>query len=55
MGYGSIYALSWFGNANEANGWGIFYPFNADGSFLTADMINIKADTTTIKADATEF
>jgi hypothetical protein len=55
MGYGSIYPLSWWGNANEANGWGIVYPTNAGGSLLTADNTSLKADTTTIKADATEF
>ena len=55
MSYGSIYAESWWGNANEANGWGIIYPINAGGSLLTADNATIKADTTTINADATEF
>jgi hypothetical protein len=55
MGFGSIYSVSWWGNANEANGWGSIYPFNADGSSLTADTTLILADTTTIKADATEF
>tara|TARA_Y100000389_G_scaffold205089_1_gene262984 strand:- start:5994 stop:6161 length:168 start_codon:yes stop_codon:yes gene_type:complete len=55
MGYGSIYPLSWWGNANEANGWGIVYPTNAGGSSLTVDTTSIKADSTTIKADATEI
>ena len=55
MGFGSIYPISWFGNTNEANGWGIIYPSDADGSLLTADTTSILADTTTIKADATEF
>jgi len=55
MGYGSVYAISWFGNTNEANGWGIVYPTDADGSLLTADTTLILADTTTIKADATQF
>lgn len=55
MSWGSIYPVSWFGNANEANGWGIVYPANADGSLLTSDTSLYKADTITIKADATEF
>ena len=55
MGYGSIYSESYWGNANEANGWGILYPRTAGGSFLTADITSIKADSTSITADATEF
>ena len=31
MSYGSIYPVSYWGNVNEANGWGIVYPFNSDG------------------------
>lgn len=55
MGYGAIYPESWWGNANEANAWGIVYPTNAGGSLLTVDTSDYKADSTTIKADATEF
>ena len=55
VGYGAIYSVSFWGNANEANGWGIVYPVTAGGSTLSADTTNIKADSTTIKADATEF
>lgn len=55
MGFGSIYPVTWFGNANETSGWGIVYPGTADGSFLRADTTTIFADTTTIKADATQF
>jgi hypothetical protein len=55
MNWGSIYAVSWFGNSNEANGWGYLYPANADGSYLRADTTLYRADTNTIKADATEF
>jgi hypothetical protein len=55
MGYGIIYRDTYWGNANESNGWGITYPFDAGGSILTADIILIKADSTNIKADATEF
>ena len=55
MGFGSIYKVSWFGNANESNGWGTVYPFDADGSFLTADVNTIKADTNAYRASATEY
>jgi hypothetical protein len=55
MGFGAIYPESWWGNANEANGWGILYPLSAGGSYITADTISILADTTSIKADATEI
>ena len=55
MGFGSIYPVTWFGNTNEANSWGIVYPSDAGGSLLTVDTTSILADTTTIKADATEF
>lgn len=55
MGFGSIYKVSWFGNTNESNGWGIVYPFDADGSFLTADVNTIKADTNAYRASATEY
>ena len=55
MSFGSIYSISWFGNANAANGWGSIYPFNSDGSFLLADTTLIKADTTQFKTDANEY
>jgi hypothetical protein len=55
MSWGSIYGVSWFGNTNESNGWGIVYPFDADGSYLTSDVNTIKADTTAYRADATEY
>jgi len=55
MSYGAIYPVSYWGNTNEANGWGIVYPFNADGSFFTADTTKETADTTLFTADATEF
>lgn len=55
MSYGAIYPLSWWGSANEADGWGLVYPVNAGGSTLTVDATNIKADTTQTTADATEF
>ena len=48
MSFGFIYRLSWFGDVNEDNdsGWGSAYPFDADGSFLTADTTKMTADTT---------
>ena len=55
MAFGSIYPVSWFGNVNEANGWGIIYPFDSDGSYLRADTTLILADTTQYTADKTEF
>tara|TARA_R110002153_G_scaffold156166_1_gene308264 strand:+ start:420 stop:593 length:174 start_codon:yes stop_codon:yes gene_type:complete len=55
MSWGSIYADSWWGNANEANNWGIVYPSTAGGSYLTADNTLILADTTQVRADATEL
>lgn len=55
MSFGSIYSVSWFGNANEANGWGIIYPFDADGSFFRADTTEDSADTTIYRADATQY
>ncbi len=55
MGFGEIYSVSWFGNTNEGNGWGIIYPFNADGSHLTVDTTLFSADSTTLTADATVY
>jgi len=59
INWGSVYAISWFGSANEdvsgANGWGSIYPFDADGSFLRADTTDITSDTTIYKADATQY
>ena len=55
IGWGIIYQVSWFGNTNEANGWGSIYPFDADGSFLRADTTSIMSDTTIYKADATQY
>lgn len=54
MAFGSIYPESWWGNANEANGWGIVYPLTAGGSYITVDTTSYSADTTSIKADATQ-
>jgi len=55
MAYGSIYPVTWWGNTNEANGWGIVYPVTASGSNFTADTALYTADTTIYKADATEI
>ena len=55
MSWGSIYKITWFGNTNEANGWGSIYPFDSDGSLLTVDTNLILADTTQYRADATEY
>jgi len=54
MSWGAIYSESWWGNANEANGWGFVYPLTAGGSYITADQTVFTADTTLYKADATE-
>lgn len=55
ISWGETYDVSWAGNVNEANSWGIIYPFNFDGSFLKADSNLISADSTQYKADATQF
>lgn len=55
MSFGSIYPVSWFGNTNEANGWGIIYPFDADGSYFRADTTDETVDTTIYTADKTLY
>lgn len=55
ISWGKTYEVSWAGNVNEANSWGIIYPFNFDGGFLNADTNLISADSTQYKADATQF
>jgi len=55
ISWGEVYDDVWAGNVNEANNWGIIYPFNFDGSLLTADTTLVFADNTNIKADATQF
>ena len=37
ISWGKSYEQSWWGNVNEANSWGIVYPYDAEGSNLTAD------------------
>ena len=46
---------TWWGTVNEANGWGIVYPFDIDGSFLRVDTINESSDVTYITADKTIY
>ena len=55
INWGIIYLSSWWGNVNEPNGWGSIYPFDADGSNLTADTILVLADTTQLTADQTTY
>ena len=55
MSFGSIYSVRWFGSVNEANGWGIIYPFDADGSYLRVDTTLFSADSTLVTADATQY
>ena len=55
MGFGSVCSVSWFGSVNEANGWGIIYPFDADGSTLTVDTTLFSADSSTLTVDATVY
>ena len=53
--WGKIYEVSWFGNVNEANGWGIIYPFDSDGSYFRADTTLISADTNKYTSDQTKY
>ena len=55
MNFGEIYPVSWWGDTNAANGWGIIYPFNADGSLFSVDTNLETSDTTQYKADATQL
>ena len=55
INWGISYQSSWFGNTDESNGWGIIYPFDADGSFLRVDTTLLMADSTNIKADQTKY
>ena len=53
MNFGEIYPVSWWGDTNAANGWGIIYPFNADGSAFTTDSTLFTTDTTLYTTDKT--
>jgi hypothetical protein len=55
IGWGNSYEVSWFGNVNESNGWGIVYPFDADGSFLRVSTTLESTDTTYITTDQTKY
>jgi len=46
---------TWWGNVNEANGWGIAYPFDIDGSWLRVDTTMETSDVTYITADKTIY
>ena len=54
-GYGRSYEVSWWGDVNAPNGWGSIYPFDADGSTLSADTNLDFADNSLLKADATQY
>jgi hypothetical protein len=54
-GWGESYLESWFGSVNESDGWGIIYPFDADGSYLRADTTLVLADTTTNTSGQTQY
>ena len=55
MGFGTIYPVTWWGNVNEANSWGIVYPYNAEDSNFKADTTLETADTIQFTADATKY
>lgn len=55
INWGKSYEVSWWGNTNESNGWGIVYPFDADGSFLRVDTTLETSDNTYITADKTKY
>lgn len=51
INWGKSYEESWWGNVNEANSWGIIYPFNAEGSFVSGDSNIFTGDTDFFTAD----
>ncbi len=53
--WGIVYESSWFGEVNAANGWGIIYPFDADGSTFRADTTLVLADTNQYTSDQTQY
>ena len=55
INWGISYQSSWFGNTDEANGWGIVYPFDADGSLLSVDTTLILADSTQYTTDQNRY
>ena len=55
ISWGKSYESSWFGEVNAANGWGIIYPSDADGSTFRADTTLVLADTNQYTADQTQY
>ena len=55
INWGIRYQSSWFGNTDEDNDWGMWYPTDADGSFLRVDTTLVMADNTNITADQTKY
>ena len=55
INWGKIYESSWFGEVNDANGWGSIYPFDADGSTFRADTTLVLADNNQYTSDQTQY
>jgi len=55
IGWGKTYEVANAGNVNEANNWGIIYPFNFDGSTFDVSTSAVTADNNLYTADQTQF
>tara|TARA_R110002126_G_scaffold283741_1_gene433078 strand:+ start:1457 stop:1648 length:192 start_codon:yes stop_codon:yes gene_type:complete len=55
ISWGKSYEQSWWGNVNEANSWGIVYPYDAEGSNLTADSFLVRVSNFFLTADKTKY
>lgn len=55
IGWGKTYEVAHAGNVNEANYWGIIYPFNFDGSTFDVSTSTVTADNNIYTADQTQF
>jgi hypothetical protein len=55
MSFGSVYTVSWWGDVNASNGWGIIYPFDADGSAFTIDSNETTIDSAVFTIDKTTY
>jgi hypothetical protein len=55
IGWGKTYEVAHAGNVNEANNWGIIYPFNFDGSTFDVSTSAVTADNNLYTADQTQF
>jgi len=55
IGWGKTYEVCHAGNVNEANYWGYIYPFNFDGSIFDVSSSLISADSSSYRADQTQF